>query len=295
MFEYIIGLLAFLRAFHHFRIFRIKRKNFENVPIMKGGNPFFYKRGKIGILLIHGFTRTPQEMRGLGRYLAKKDITVYCPLLKHHGTVVEELIKGKLPEWNNQIIQEIEFLKGHCDKIYIGGNSFGGNLALIYAASHKVEGIISFGTPIFWKRERFHKSLYYIARQFKIFQHKIYWYKKQGINKEMMKTKIHYAKIPLPTVSQVIQSAALTKKVLKEIKAPILIIQSANDAMVDKRTPGYIYDQVNAIKKKLVWINDSYHVVLIDKNKKKVFEESYHFILETLNLEKSKDLNRSLI
>src|SRR3989344_8032828 len=113
MFEYLIGLLAFLRAYQHFRIFRIKRRKYENIPIMKGGDPFFYKRGDTGILLIHGFTSTPQEMRGLGKYLAKRNITAYCPLLKYHGTVVEELVKGKLPIWNAQLIQEITFLKQH--------------------------------------------------------------------------------------------------------------------------------------------------------------------------------------
>ena len=281
MFEYIIGLLAFLRAYQHFRIFKIKRRKYENIPIMKGGDPFFYKRGDTGILLIHGFTSTPQEMRSLGKYLAKKNITVYCPLLKYHGTVVEELVKGKLQDWNEQVIKEAEFLREHCKKIYIAGNSFGGNLTLLYASSHRVDGIVSFGTPIFWKRERFHKSLYYILRQFKIFQKKEYPYLRKRIYPKTIKRKVHYSKIPLPTLSQVIQSAALTKKVLKDIRDPILIVQSATDHMVDKRTPGYIYDKVSSTKKKLVWINDSYHVVLVDKYKEKVFEETYNFISET--------------
>ena len=283
MFEYIIGLLAFLRAYHHFKIFRIKRRNYEHYPIMKGGRPFLYKRGHIGILLVHGFTSTPQEMRSLGQYLAKRDITVYCPLLKYHGTVVEDLVKGKLPVWNEQIIREMEFLKKHCEQVYIGGNSFGGNLAFLYASSHRVQGIVSFGTPIFWKRERIYKYVYYLLKQFKVFQKKKYPSQRDRVDPRVIKKKVHYPKIPLPAASEVIKSASWTKKILEHIKDPLIIIQSTADHIVDKRTPGYIYDNVASTKKRLIWINDSYHVVLVDKYKEKVFEETYSFIKETKN------------
>jgi len=289
MIEYLIGLLAFMRTYATVKLFLIKRKKYSNIPIMNGADPFFYKRGSIGVLMIHGFTSTPQEMKSLGKYLAKRDITCYCPLLKYHGTVVEDLTKGNLLEWNEQVINEVNFLKQYCDMIYVAGNSFGGNLTLIYASSHRIQGVISFGTPVFWKRERFYKSMYFILRQFKIFQKKSYPSNRNGVDPRIIKRKVHYSKVPLPTLSQVLKSASMTKKVLSKIQDPILIIQSVTDHMVDKRTPGYIYDRVGSKQKKIVWINDSYHVVLVDKNKKIAFEETYQFIQAT-----KKDLNKNL-
>src|SRR5947209_8437141 len=40
--------------------------------LMPGGEPFLYEAGEVGCLLVHGFTSTPFEMRGLGRYLAER-------------------------------------------------------------------------------------------------------------------------------------------------------------------------------------------------------------------------------
>ena len=38
-------------------------------------NPFFIKKGKIGILMIHGFSSAPIDLQALGQFLAKKNIT----------------------------------------------------------------------------------------------------------------------------------------------------------------------------------------------------------------------------
>lgn len=277
MFEWIIGFLAFLRAFKDVRLFLIKRKPIS-LKIIKGAEPFFYKRGKKGILLIHGFTSSPRDMLWLGKYLAKKGITVYCPLLKHHGTAVEELLRGSLKEWDEQIIKEMNFLKKHCSKVYIGGSSFGGNLALIYASKNRVNGILSYGTPIFWKRERFYKSIILIIRQFKIFQKKNYDYEQTKVDKKIIAKKIQYDQFPLPALFHVFKAANVTKKRLKNIKDPVLVAQSTTDHVVDKRTPGFIYEGVSSKKKELFWMNDAYHVFLIDENRGKSFAETYKFI-----------------
>ncbi len=38
--------------------------------ILPGAEPFMHRGGPTGCLLIHGFTASPQEMRGLGEHLA---------------------------------------------------------------------------------------------------------------------------------------------------------------------------------------------------------------------------------
>jgi carboxylesterase len=54
--------------------------------LLKDAEPFFFPGGPDGCLLIHGFTGTPFEMRGLGQYLAARNYTVFGPRLSHHGS-----------------------------------------------------------------------------------------------------------------------------------------------------------------------------------------------------------------
>src|SRR5687768_16151489 len=60
-------------------------------PIMPGAEPFIYRAGEVGCLMVHGFTSSPFEMRGLGRHLAERGITAAAPLLAGHGTSPEDL------------------------------------------------------------------------------------------------------------------------------------------------------------------------------------------------------------
>jgi carboxylesterase len=45
--------------------------------LLTGGEPFLLSGGRIGCLLIHGFTGTPAEMRSLGIHLNQQGYTAW--------------------------------------------------------------------------------------------------------------------------------------------------------------------------------------------------------------------------
>lgn len=53
--------------------------------------PFSLQGGNIGILLIHGFTACPIDLKPLGEILNSFGYTVYAPLLAGHGRTPEEM------------------------------------------------------------------------------------------------------------------------------------------------------------------------------------------------------------
>ncbi|NTV37277.1 MAG: carboxylesterase, partial [Anaerolineaceae bacterium] len=53
---------------------------------MSTAEPFLLPGGKVGCLLIHGFTGTPKEMRWWGEDLAGRGYTVLAPRLAGHAT-----------------------------------------------------------------------------------------------------------------------------------------------------------------------------------------------------------------
>lgn len=59
--------------------------------ILKGAEEFTLGQGTVGVLLVHGFTGSPQTVRGLGAYLAERDLAVEGIRLPGHGTTWQDL------------------------------------------------------------------------------------------------------------------------------------------------------------------------------------------------------------
>ena len=56
-------------------------------------------RARTGVLLVHGMTGTPNEMRLLGRGLNKEGFTVYAVQLAGHCGTVDDLLATRWQDW----------------------------------------------------------------------------------------------------------------------------------------------------------------------------------------------------
>jgi hypothetical protein len=63
----------------------------EQIKVIPGAEAFRMGDGEVGALLLHGFTSTPDNLRGLGAYLSERGVAVSAPLLPGHGTSWQEL------------------------------------------------------------------------------------------------------------------------------------------------------------------------------------------------------------
>ena len=59
--------------------------------LMAGAEPFFLPGRSEGVLLLHGFTGSPSEMKLYGAYLQQCGYTVLAIRLAGHGTSPEDL------------------------------------------------------------------------------------------------------------------------------------------------------------------------------------------------------------
>ena len=122
--------------------------------IMRGGEPIFInKNSDIGILMIHGFTSTPDEFKEMAVFFSEKGFTVYAPLITGHGTIPENLMKTTPRDWMVSAKEAYIKLKQTSPKIFIVGNSFGSNLAFWLAKEFNNEqmGIVTLDAPVFLK------------------------------------------------------------------------------------------------------------------------------------------------
>lgn len=245
------------------------------MELMKGAGPFYYKRGKKSVLLLHGFSSTPQELKELGKYLANAGITVYAPLLPGHGTKPEDMLKVSWQDWLNCAGEGMKKLEENSGEIYLIGSSMGANIAFIISQKYKVKGIVALAMPLKFRYNFLLKIYTRIRGNFQDFQNKHYREK----DLHVVRHKVHYKVFPLPKFRDLFFLMGETRKVLPQISAPVLIMQSTTDGTVNDKNAKNIYDLIKHDNKKLVFIPDSYHVFVMDKNRKMAFVE----ILEFLN------------
>ncbi len=227
--------------------------------------------------MIHGYTSSAKDFVDAGKILASKGISVYAPLLPGHGTTPEHLSHTKKQEWLDELDKAYKKISKHCKRIYVGGVSFGGNLALYLASKHKTNGVILMGTPVFFKKNNLLKLSLPLLSFFK--NYKMKWYFDKADN-TVKKNRISYDKFPLNNVKEVINLIDFTsRKNIPYIKSPLLLIQSKTDFAVSSKSVDYICEKAKSRIKKVVWLDDAYHVVISDKkHKETVIREICDFI-----------------
>ena len=114
---------------------------------------FWYgKRGRIGVLLVHGYTGTPKEMDFCGKYLGNRGMRCLAITLKGHGTNPKDLMGVKWRDWLKDLDRGVKLLKKDgCKKVWVVGYSLGAPLAVEYAAIYrKTDGICLMAPAVFW-------------------------------------------------------------------------------------------------------------------------------------------------
>lgn len=108
------------------------------------------------MLLIHGYTGAPGEMRLLGEFLHSRGYTVLGILLPGHCEPGFVLAKKTFADWYDEVKNGFIRLKTICSKVYIAGLSMGGLLTLKAAAELAPDKIVVMAAPyMFLTKDRF--------------------------------------------------------------------------------------------------------------------------------------------
>lgn len=117
---------------------------------------FHYEGGKPGVLVVHGFLGTPDEVRGLGQALNSSGWTVEGVLLPGSGPDLSNLYQRRWRDWAAVVQRALNTLKKDHDPIAIVGYSLGGALAITAAALTPPDALVLLAPYTweegFWKR-----------------------------------------------------------------------------------------------------------------------------------------------
>lgn len=102
---------------------------------MRDAAPFCLEAdGANGVLLLHGFTGYPAEMRYLAEQIHSAGFTVSVPRLPGHGTAGADFRTTGHRDWWRRAIDAYLELAQRCKNVHVMGLSMGGVLAALLAA-----------------------------------------------------------------------------------------------------------------------------------------------------------------
>lgn len=245
---------------------------------MENCEPFFFEGGEVGVLLIHGFSGSPPEMKLLGEYLSKKGLTVSGVRLAGHGETPEEFARTTWMDWVESASLAAEELKKRCRIVFCAGLSMGGAITFYLSRRHAFSGIMTLSAPADIRDFKF--KLVPLAAKFIKF---ITMPEDNDLtDKEAIKHVRCYKRLPLACVKSFYEFHQLSKKDIPNVTTPILIMHGLKDRALSPENAKYLYAHVGSKDKKIVLLENSGHAITVDAEKEKVFEECYAFITKHL-------------
>ncbi|MFD3946544.1 alpha/beta hydrolase [Streptomyces sp. NPDC058579] len=243
------------------------------MPVLPGAEPYRHDGGKVGVLLCHGFTGSPQSMRPWAEYLAERGLTVSVPLLPGHGTRWEDMQLTTWHDWYAEVDRELGELLARCEQVFVFGLSMGGALALRLAAKHgdavrglvlvnpgnKVHGLAAHALPV---ARHFVRSAPGIASDIA----------KEGA------VEVGYDRVPLHAAHSLRQFFRTVDAELPQVTQPVVVLHSPQDHVVPPADSARVLSRISSTDVKELLLEQSYHVATLDHDAERIFEESWAFV-----------------
>jgi len=240
--------------------------------------PFYFEgNNNKAVLLIHGWTSVPYEVRRLGKYLNENGYTVSGPMLRGHGTVPKDLENIRWTDWLEDVRNEYLKLKKNHEKVYAAGTSIGGNLTVMLASKYpEISGLVLMAAPYKIRLENLSIFFAKILRLFKKYSKKFYP-PTFGVATTVTRV-ISYQTYPIASALETFNLVKISRKYFSKIIQPCFIIQSASDHIAARGNLEKIYAIIGSKIKKKKYIKRAYHTFISDVKNEKVFEDILNFL-----------------
>ncbi|MCC7117497.1 MAG: alpha/beta fold hydrolase [Anaerolineales bacterium] len=252
-----------------------------NTQTIPTAEPFFFQGGRTGVLLVHGFTGTPKEMRWMGEYLHKNGYTVLGIRLAGHATAPEDMRASRWTDWIASVEDGFNLLSNSVDRIFIAGLSMGGALSLLMSTRLNVAGVIAMSTPCLLPGDR-HYPAWFIRLYGTFIKYMPKSKEAPGaswFDKEAYKLQVSYPQNPIRSIAELKLLLRELQSALPRVNRPVLLIHSKNDKYVLPENMELIYNGLtNVSDKTKLYVTESGHVVTRDAERQRVFDSALKFI-----------------
>lgn len=257
---------------------------------------FYLSGGRAGVLLIHGLTGTPTEMRFVGNGLNRAGFTVLGMQLAGHCGDEADLLATGWRDWSASVCEAADRLRAQVDHLFVAGLSMGAVLALKLAIDrpHEVDGLGLYGTTFFhdgWATPAIGRLAFLLplitslgfGRDRVSEEVEPYGIKDERIRNRIVGAMLSgdsqaagLAGFPWPSLAQFQRLSLHVRNRLGRVRAPCLVAHSSHDDVASLRNVRVVERGVNAPVETLL-LDNSYHMVTVDQERGKLIERSAAF------------------
>jgi carboxylesterase len=257
---------------------------------------FFFEGGRSGVLLIHGLTGTPMEMRLLGKGLNRVGFTVHGMQLAGHCGDADDLLVTGWRDWYASVEQAADAMLGKVDQLFVGGLSMGALLALKLAADRprQIAGVGVYGATFRydgWSIPPLARLSFLLPLLKKLGIGRARSFMEQppyGIRDERLRAQVSTAMLsgdsaaaglpgnPWYSLAEMYGLAANVRRQLRQVTSPCLVAHASDDDVASLKNAELVMREVNA-PTELLLLDDSYHMITIDKERRTLIDRSAAF------------------
>jgi len=252
--------------------------------------------GRSGVLLIHGLTGTPTEMRFVGNGLNKAGFTVLGMQLAGHCGDASDLLATGWKDWYASVVAAADRLREQVDHLFVAGLSMGAVLALKLAIDRPrdVDGLGLYGTTFFhdgWATPPIGRLAFLlplatrlgIGRTRTSAENPPYGIKDERIRNRVVGAMLSgdsqaagLAGFPWPSLAEFQRLSMHVRNRIGRVRAPCVAVHSSDDDVASLRNVRIVERGVSA-PVETVLLDDSYHMVTVDQERAKLIEHSAAF------------------
>jgi len=258
-------------------------------------DPGLFLEGSNGaaVILIHGLTGAPQEMKFLAQFLNRKGYSVFCPRLANHGEPIEILKKTKWQEFYQSVREPcLKALNEH-KRVFVSGLSMGALLALLLADEFggRISAVSCLSPTLFYDGWNTPWCKCFLPLVYATPLKDYFYFKEEppyGIKNEQIQKLMHryynnaglydsknvlrfgYPYFPVTLFHQLHLLVKYLSKRLAHINTPIQLMQARHDDITSVKNSQFIYDKVGSGIKELILLENSYHVITADQERETV-------------------------
>ena len=242
-----------------------------------------------GVLIIHGFASSLDSVREVEPPLKSLGLPTSMPVLRGHNQSSPEALRGvKWHDWMADAEAALRSLMEEAEKIIIVGHSMGGLAALNLAADHidsvdslvLVAAAVQLANPLASGR-----PLHFLAPLV------IRLFKKWSLppvfaDKALARYDTNYHWAPMDAIASFLEFSDFTRKMLTDVRAPALIMQSRKDTTVAAESAEMIYKRISTpeAQKRIMWFEQTEHEMFHDCEKDAVVAAVVEYVRERCGL-----------
>ena len=236
--------------------------------ILPPGIPIRLAGGRDGVLLIHGYLGSPNELRMLADHLNRAGMTVLAPRLPGHATDRYDLRQTDWRHWLRAVTDAYLELDALCDCVYVAGLSMGAVLTTLLARRFKPQRI-ALCAPAFNMNRRWLPLTPLVAPFIDRLPNRSYEVQSEDPHLAEMERR-YWAYTWIRPAASLYRLKRMGRAALPHVSCPTLIIVSRNDTVVPVGVADYVRRRLGNVEQRLIVLEESGHVITDDVDREQV-------------------------